>query len=166
MNEAQEKPKKKWYRKWYTVALSLFLFCVSAYFLAMDIKPEIHDSPENMYNITKHNVKSAVQAYQDKHEGRMPTINGTVIINGSPCRIIDICALSASESSKLNLLYKATDSCISINGSDNDNCDASCAGCRETSSYIWVIDNDGAVCSTCAGKGCSTSNSGYQGVWP
>jgi hypothetical protein len=54
----------------------------------------------------------------------------------------------------------------SIEGSDNDNCDAGCGGCLAASHYIWAADEYG-IYSTCVGADCEANGEdGYQGVWP
>jgi hypothetical protein len=121
-------------------------------------------SPEKAYNTTKDKIQGAVQDYQDNNGEGLPTINGTVTVNGSLCRIIDICALIAEDD---RMLRDVPENCVSINGSDNDNCNAGCEGCWEYSHYIWVVDDAGKVNSTCVGSDCSAYNTdGYQDVWP
>jgi hypothetical protein len=124
----------------------------------------IHPSGgEAGYNYNKDNLQAAVKAYQDKNMRELPTINGTVAINGSDYRIVNACALLASQGGKLT---HVPDGSASINGSDNDNCDAGCGECSKYASYIWAVDANGSVYSICVGAGCQTNNSGYQGVWP
>jgi hypothetical protein len=171
LSEQQQKPAKKWYKKWTNILVLLVLSFVIIYVIINVLTMEIHYSGGHYYNIFKDNIQNAVQYYQDKNEGGLPTVNGTVTVNGSLCHIIDICALLVSEGGKLSQI---PDSCVSINGSDNDNCDAGCGensqpwnSCTEYSHYIWVVDESGNVHSTCVGSDCNAYNTdGYQGVWP
>jgi hypothetical protein len=164
LSEEQEKPKR-WYKnkQWLTIDALVFLICLIASAWAITRGVE-SPSTEYYYGVFKHNVQNAVQDYQDKNEGNLPIVNGTVTVNSSLYRIIDICALLVSEGGKLN---QVSDNCASINGANNDNCDAGCEGCTEYSHYIWIVNESGHVYSTCVGLNCSTYNkSGYQGIWP
>jgi hypothetical protein len=134
-------------------------------YVKIAVTSEQPDPNEEAYNTAYSQIQNAVVAYATEHEGVFPIINGTVNINGSDYNIIDICSLLTSEG---GMLSKVPDGVASINGSDNDNCDAGCDGCLDTNHYIWAVDEyDGYVPSTCVGANCSEYNSdGYQGVWP
>ena len=116
------------------------------------------------YNSVRDDIQNAVAQYASVHYGVYPTISGTVTINGSVYNIIDICPLLTSEG---GLLRQVPDGVISINDSNNDNCDSGCLGCDASFSYIWAVDDEGNVYSTCVGEECTASGEdGYQDVWP
>jgi hypothetical protein len=169
MSEEQGKPKSKGYKKRSTIlALSLLLVmcAIAAYvFISMDggVGSVPHDAA---YKVTKNDLQTAMKAYQSKNNGELPTIKGTVTINTSDYQIIDICTLLLSEDWTQG---DFPDGCISINGSDNDNCDRGCEGCHATWHYIWMVDDQGTIYSKCIGEDCEANNEdGYQGYnsWP
>ena len=164
---SKEQEKLKWYeiRRIYLFICILFILLMIAGFSVVAFtEPNITTCRECAYDSAKIELQNAVNDYQNKNNGAVPTINGTVTVNGSLCHIIDICALLVSEGGKLN---QVPDGYISINGSDNDNCDAGCTGCWEYSHYIWAVDDEGDVYSTCIGDYCNASGvDGYQDVWP
>ena len=164
MSEEQRKPK--WYeiRPIYQFTFIIVILLILAGVCVMAAGGHPTPSAESFYHRAKTELQNAVQNYQNKNNGVLPTINGTVTVNGSLCHIIDICALLVSEGGKLN---QVPDGYISINGSDNDNCDAGCGGCNTAYSYIWAVDNNGDVYSTCVGKYCNASGvDGFQDAWP
>jgi hypothetical protein len=120
---------------------------------------------EEAYNSAYNDLQNAVVAYVTDSKGVFPTINGTVNISGYDLQIVDICSLLISEG---GMLSEVPEGIASINGPDNDNCDAGCDGCLDTNHYIWAVDEyDGYVPSACVGTNCSEYNiDGYQGVWP
>ena len=133
-------------------------------YLTISSTSEIPSPDESAYNTVDSQIQNAVMAYATEHEGVFPTINGTVNISGYDLQIINICSLLTSEG---GMLREVPDSVASINGSDNDNCDAGCDGCLDTNHYLWAIDEYGYIYSTCVGANCSEYNTdGYQGVWP
>lgn len=118
---------------------------------------------EQAYNAVYDEIESAVIAYYYYNEGTLPTINGTVNIDGYDCQILDICALLISAGGILNEMPEGV---ASIDGQDNDNCDSGCAGCSAESHYIWAIDDYG-IYSVCVGDDCEANGEdGFQGVWP
>ena len=122
------------------------------------------DPNKQAYDSAYNSLQNAAMAYATEHEGVFPTINGTVNISSYDYQLVDICPLLTSEGGILNEMPEGV---TSINGSDNDNCDAGCEGCLDTNHYLWAIDEYGYVFSTCVGSNCSEYNAdGYQGVWP
>jgi len=120
---------------------------------------------EEAYNLAYNDLQNAVTAYAANNSYVFPTINGTVNISGYDLHIVDICPLL--NYSEGGMLTAVPGGVASINGSDNDNCDAGCDGCLDTNHYIWAIDEYGYLYSTCVGANCSAQNTdGYQGVWP
>jgi hypothetical protein len=121
-------------------------------------------TPEEVaYNSAYSDLLEAVSSYYMDNDGVVPTINGTVNVNGYDLQILDICALLTSAG---GILSEVSEGVASVEGSDNDNCDAGCGGCLAASHYIWAADEYG-IYSTCVGSNCSEYNAdGYQGVWP
>jgi hypothetical protein len=164
MNEAQEKPQKKWYKRWQLYLLILVALFIA--FIVFILRGEVEVIPKtgDLYYTAKTELPNAVYDYQRKNNGALPTINSTVTINGSTYRIIDICALLTQNEESLQTV---NDSLWSGNGTDDDNCDSGCAQCNAYGSYIWAIDEQGNVYSTCIGEYCEANGEdGYQGVWP
>jgi hypothetical protein len=132
-------------------------------YLTISSTSELPGPEENAYNAVYGDLESAVIAYYYDHEGTFPTINGTVNVSGYDSQILDICALLTSAEGGLN---EVPEGIAAVDGSDNDNCDAGCAGCSAASHYVWAIDDYG-VYSTCVGDECDANGEdGFQGVWP
>ena len=116
------------------------------------------------YRCYEDKILDAVQAYQNENDGALPVVNATVNISGYDCQIIDICALLTSAG---GILSEVPVGLASVDGSDNDNCNAGCEGCHGDFHYIWAVDEEGNVYSACVGANCSEYNSDdFQGVWP
>jgi hypothetical protein len=164
MNEEQRKLAKKWYQYWQLYLLILVVLLIA--FIVFMLRGEVEFIPKtgDLYYTAKTELQNAVSDYQSKNNGNLPTINGTVTTNGSTYRIIDICPLLTQNEESLQTVY---DSLWSGNSSNDDNCDSGCAQCNAYGSYIWAVDNNGDVYSTCVGKYCNTSGvDGYQDAWP
>ena len=132
-------------------------------YLTISSTSEIPSPEEEAYNSAYDDLQNAVVAYYYDNEDAFPTINGTLNISGYDSQIIDICALLTSAGGNLS---EVPEGIASVEGSDNDNCDADCGGCSAANHYIWAV-NDYGIYSTCVGANCSEYNSdGYQGVWP
>jgi len=111
-------------------------------------------------------LQEAVTEYRNANNGSLPIIgSGAVIVDGEQQHIIDMCRLVES-----GLMPYPPESCISLSGMGNDNCDGGDSGncsCHEKAHYIWTLDSEGAVHSACIGEKCERSDAdGYQGVWP
>ena len=121
-------------------------------------------TPEEVaYNSAYSDLLEAVSSYYIDNDGVFPTINGTVNVSGYDLQILDICALLTSAG---GILSEVSEGVASVEGSDNDNCDAGCGGCLAASHYIWAVDESG-IYSTCVGAECeANSEDGFQGVWP
>jgi hypothetical protein len=132
-------------------------------YLTISSTSEIPGPEEVAYNSAYSDLQEAIVAYYYDNEGALPTINGTVNISGYDSQILDICALLTSAG---GILSEVPEGVASVEGSNNDNCDAGCGGCSAASHYIWAVDEYGFY-STCVGTNCSEYNTeGYQGVWP
>ena len=116
------------------------------------------------YITGREQIQNAVTGYSANNNGSLPTLNGTYTnANCSNCRVINISALLTANGGVLRTYPNGLN--LSANG--NDNCGGNASlGCRNSSSYIWIVDTYGTVYSYCAGADCKTNNSGYQGVWP
>ena len=183
MNEEQEKPKRKLNRIGnifvFAIILGVLIFLVYI-FVKGPVEKHDYDScichsssdssvyanepKEPPYTSTKDDIQNAVFAYMTDHNGIFPTLNGTYSnICCQDCSVINISALLVPNG---GWLRKVPDG-FNLSVSGNDNCGGNASmGCRNTSSYIWIVDNYGNVFSYCAGTGCVTNNTCYQGVWP
>ena len=134
-------------------------------FITMTLISELPSPDEAAHTTAYNQIQNAVVAYATDSNGVFPTINGIVNISGYDLQIVDICSLLTTEG---GMLSEVPEGVASINGPDNDNCDAGCDGCLDTNHYIWAVDEyDGYVPSICVGANCSEYNTdGYQGVWP
>jgi len=165
MNKEQGKPAKKWYKYWQLYLLILVVLLIVAFIYVMS-RGEVFVYPKSsaIYNTAKTELQNAVQDYQNENNGALPTINGTVTINGSTYRIINICPLVTQNEEALQTVIE---SLWCGNSSNDDNWDGGCAECNAYSSYVWAADDQGNVYSTCVGEHCNTSGiDGYQGWWP
>ena len=96
---------------------------------------------------------------------------GFVTVDGEERTIVDFCYLyGGTEIGRLPPLKLLPEAAVSINGTDNDNCDKypnAPPPCNRTHHYIWVMDEIGKVYSACIGDECWANNeSGFQGVYP
>ena len=165
MNEEQGKPKK-WYKQWpfiFTISLVLLITCGIPVFATMYGGRTWPPATQATYNSIKENLQSAVTAYSESRDGPPPTFNGTYTnANCSQCKVVDINALLVTNG---GFLFDVPAG-LALVGADMDNCNGRSIGCANDHHYIWIVDANGSVYSTCVGKGCETNNSGYQGVWP
>jgi hypothetical protein len=165
MSVEPEKLKGKWYKNWWNYLFLLILLLFIASLCVMSIGGQVTPSKESGYNEAKLILRNAVNDYYDSNNGDFPSINGTVTINHSSYRIINICQLLTQNEELLE--EDAFYSLWSGNGSNDDNCDGGCAQCHAYSHYIWAVDDEGNIYSTCVGASCNTSGvDGYQDVWP
>jgi hypothetical protein len=167
MSEEQRKPAKRWYKVRLRIfVLLLSIICVVVVF-AYIIPTKGLLGPTCLkcaYDSAKTDLQNAVNDYQNKNNGTLPTINGTVTINGSVYPIIDICSLLPQNGESLQTVIE---SLWCGNGSNDDNWDGGCAECNTFSSYIWAADDEGNIYSTCVGEYCKVSGvDGYQDTWP
>jgi hypothetical protein len=163
---SKEHKKLKWYdiRPIYQFIFIIVILLMIAGVVVMAAGGNPTPSAESFYHRAKIELQNAVTDYQDKNNGALPTINGTVSINGSIYRIINICPLLTQNEESLQTVIE---SLWCGNGSDDDNWDGGCAECTAYSSYIWAADDEGNVYSTCVGEYCNASGvDGYQDVWP
>jgi hypothetical protein len=164
MNGGQR--KLKWYKDWrvYSLIFTPIVLMMLAGVWIMAAGGQSSPSKEGAYGIVKTELQNAVNDFQNNNNVSLPTINGTVIINSSTYWIIDICPLLTQNEGSLQ---KLIDTLWSGNDSDDDNCDGGCAECQAYGSYIWAIDEQGNVYSTCIGEDCEANGEdGYQGVFP
>ncbi|MEA1958189.1 MAG: hypothetical protein U9N44_00730 [Chloroflexota bacterium] len=162
----EEQGKLKWYKDWrvYSLIFTPIVLIMLAGVWIMAAGGHPTPSMESYYYTAKTELHNAVQDYQNKNHGALPTINGTVTINGSAYRIIDICPLLTQNKESLQTVIE---SLWCGNGSNDDNWDGGCANCSAYSSYIWAVDDEGNVYSTCVGDYCSVNGvNGFQDEWP
>jgi hypothetical protein len=121
------------------------------------------DGRELAYDGLKVELGEAVAGYRSNHNGQLPVDGSTVTVDSSPYHIIDMCALVDGTN-----LQEVPDSCGAIWGGSNDNCDADgCPGCSVRYHYIWAVDTNGVVVSSCVGTECRAhGEDGFQNVWP
>ena len=160
MSEEQRKPTFKWYKQRLNI---VSIVCIAAlvilivYISEISTHVSIH-SAEDAYNTANNEINAAVKDYQTKHNELSP------IINTSDHNIINVCALLISMGGTLRLTPEGL---WSGNGSSDDNCDGGCEGCSNTSHYVWAVDEQGNVYSTCIGEDCEANGEdGYQDIWP
>ncbi|MFA5374623.1 MAG: type II secretion system protein [Dehalococcoidia bacterium] len=123
------------------------------------------------YTSVKDQVQTAVIAYQIDSLGNFPLTGNTTVIDGKTLGILDACALLVY-STPSGLLREIPDGFTSTE--DNDNCDSqeyTCA-CNVEAHYVWAIDVNGDVYSSCIDTllndgGCkNTGQDGFQDAWP
>ena len=171
MTKEQRQPAKKWYKRKsnrfdrFALVCLVCLVCAGAYIAwAATQGTDKYPPRANQYQTTKDLVQKAVTAYAENHSGTLPTLNGTYTnADCSQCEILNISALLVKDGGMLRV---APDG-LNLSTSGNDNCGGNASlGCRNGSSYIWIVDSKETVYSYCTGTGCITNNSDYQGVWP
>lgn len=116
------------------------------------------EAPESAYNTAREEVQNAVIGYAAKHEGKLPPSVGTVTLidPAGTYDIIDICSIIG----RGKLLRKVPE------GINKSNCGAGSCTCPD-GNYIWLMESNGNVYSTCVSAECKAPNKdGFQGVWP
>ena len=123
------------------------------------------------YITVEHQIQTAAVAYSIGNQGDFPLTGNTTVIDGKTLGIIDACALLVYNSPS-GLLREIPDGLVST--TEGDNCDSAefdCS-CVTSAHYVWAMDLDGNVYSTCINTslnhgGCNNSGqNGFQGVWP
>ena len=149
----------------------LTILSILAGVVILSIGGAIGTARKTAYTSVIGQVRTAAVAYSTKHMGYFPLTGNTTVIDGKTLGIIDVCALLLRNNPN-GLFGEMPDGCIS--GEDQDNCnsaDYSCS-CDIEAHYIWAIDVNGIVYSSCINTaanegGCeNTGQDGYQGVWP
>jgi hypothetical protein len=166
MNEEQEKPAKKWYKKRINIFIFvlLLLVCVTITLIVL-LRGQPDGNCENdAWCTIRNQIQHAVSAYAENHSGALPTLSGSYTNdNCSSCHVINISALLVTNGGPL----RTVPSGCNLSAIGNDNCGGNASlGCVNGSHYIWIVDQKGIVYSYCAGYGCPSNNSGRQGVWP
>jgi len=168
MNEAQEKPKIKWYKKWQFIIVVILLIAAIGYVLALSLQGQIGTCPPPSYEGIKANIQNAVAAFWSDNQGSaLPILSDTYTnANCSNCNVINMSALLIENG---GILKDIPDGTWQGPGTTDDNCDSSAAhisGCSTSNHYVWLVDTDGRVYSYCMGDDCTANNSGYQDIWP
>ena len=166
MNEVQEKPQKKWYKKWQFIIVAILLIAAIGYVLALSLQGQTGTRPPPSYNGIKDDIKNAVAQFGSDHQGSFPILNMTYTnSNCSNCNVINISALLIEHGG----LSKVPNGTWEGPGATDDNCDSLAghiSGCSASNHYVWLVDTDGSAYSYCIGDDCTSNNSGYQEVWP
>jgi len=122
------------------------------------------------YNTVRPYIENAVIAYMSDHNGERPPHQGTYDITcykynesvALTCDIIDICSLVGD----MDLLRTVPHGCYGENGEAGTNFYSGQCDNPEDGDYVWLMDEEGTVYSTCIGDKCDANNEdGYQGVW-
>lgn len=119
------------------------------------------------YDVVREDIQTAVIAYAVDHSGNFPTLNGTY--TNDNCYQCGVLSINAMHVANGGALQGIPDGLWKGDGASDDNCDTGSGfigGCSASYHYIWIVDQYGTVFSYCMGDGCTTSNTGYQGVWP
>lgn len=168
MNESQEKPRKKWYKKWQFILAAILLMAAIGYVLALSLHGQIVTCPPcGGYECVKDEFNTAVGHFGAGHQGSLPILNMTYTnANCSNCHVINMSALLITNGG----VFKDVPLGIWEGPATmDDNCDSLAghiSGCSASNHYIWIVDTNANVFSYCIGTGCTTNNSGYQNVWP
>ncbi|MEA1958560.1 MAG: CARDB domain-containing protein [Chloroflexota bacterium] len=114
------------------------------------------------YLTVKGEIQTALDTYTASHNGSIPdtTRSITLLYPAGTFNILDICELIGAG----DLLEGVPTGCRDDNF---DNCDAGTCNCDSGAHYIWLVDLDGNMLSSCMGNDCDTNyTDGYQSVWP
>lgn len=142
----------------------MLILAILAGVVVLSVGGVFKNAGASAYGTLRDQIQNVVTAYTTINNTELPPTVGTVNISGNKS-ILDMCSILLPG----GFMRTAPDGCISINGSNNDNCDSAmnCSGCRATFHYIWAIDFSGNVYSACVGSDCKANNAdGYQDVWP
>jgi len=117
------------------------------------------------YTDIKKSMGVAVPAYAlQAHSASPPTTGETVTIDKGTFDIIDICKIVDTVSFEPEVLDALLLSCADTT---HDNCELGPCSCNTNAHYVWLVDDELNVYSTCVGSDCADNNEdGYQGVWP
>lgn len=159
-----------WFKRYGVyILVALLLSALVGFLVFLVLQPEVKGRANGTctdYHTTKSKLYTWIEYYMDDRE-ELPivNVNATVRINESAYYIIDICALVEYFQNQ-DLSFQVPYSCIEIEGPNNDNCDGGNCSCYLDSHYIWAIDDNGAINSTCVGEECYANNEdGFQDVW-
>ena len=113
----------------------------------------------------KKSMGVAVAAYLlQTHSTKPPTTGETVTIDKGTFKIIDICQIVDTVAFESEILEALLLSCTDTT---HDNCELGPCNCNTDAHYIWLVDANIDIYSTCVGDDCAANNQdGYQGVWP
>lgn len=169
MNQDQEKPKRKLNLNGTAIGITAIVIGILIYavYVIVTGNPQTscicHDS--GAYGSIKAEVENAVTAYtaNSSHPGEIPVLSGTYTNDCcSNCSVINMSALLTVNGGSMKTMPTG----LANVSAGYDNCNGSGAACKTTNHYVWIVDINGNVSSTCVGNGCKTNNSCYQGVWP
>jgi len=130
-------------------------------------------TPEDEYESARVQIQEAVNHYVTDHGIGIPPHG--VMINTSECLVhypdrnagyvLDLCYLLDVYGSDIDSeLYKCF---YGQSGQEGTNFYTGSCTNPYQGHYVWLVDDNGNVCSVCIGDDCWANNeSGYQGVWP
>ena len=166
----------KHYKSCILVALiiSLVVGCIStSFFKSETFGSDIYTNVLMHYNSMKGAIQNAVTAYIWDHDGERPPHEGNYNISVSDygykeCDVINICSLIRSlDWKRPEALPNVPDGCYGDKGEAGTNFySEECDNSSWAGEYVWLMDGEGQVYSTCIGNLCDANNAdGYQGVW-
>ena len=123
------------------------------------------DKGSASYTDIKKTMGLAVASYALQARSFTPAKTGeTVTIDKGTFDIIDICKIVDNVPFDQESLEALLLSCADT---AHDNCELGPCSCNADAHYIWLVDDQLDVYSTCVGGDCADNNEdGYQGVWP
>jgi len=153
------------------VLLVLVILSILVCAVVLSVGYAFGTSDQTAYISVKEQVQTALIAPLAKSPDGYPVTGNTTIIDGKTLDVIDVCALIVYDTPS-GMLRKTPDGFMS--NADNDNCDSqefNCS-CNAEAHYIWAVDTNGQVYSSCIntssnGGGCAnTGLDGFQNIWP
>lgn len=117
------------------------------------------------YTDIEQSMGVAVPAYAlQVHSADPPTTGEKVTIDKGTFDIIDICKIVDTVPFDPDVLIALLLPCADT---AHDNCELGPCSCNADAHYIWLVDDELNVYTTCVGSDCANNNEdGYQGVWP
>ena len=116
---------------------------------------------EQAYNLVRDELQLATTSYLTNASHDIPCVTGTTNATTGYCTIA-VCDLIGME----ELLREVPDGMRSAN-CQTVNATACAGACSDANSYLWQLDANGNVKSSCLdGAECTAAGDGYQGVWP
>jgi prepilin-type N-terminal cleavage/methylation domain-containing protein len=149
----------------------LLILSILAGVVMLSIGGSLAVARKTAYRSVREQVQNAAASYAVEHLGNYPLVGNTTVIDGKTLGIIDVCVLLVKNGPG-GLFAEVPKGFISLQ--TNDNCDSQVydCSCNTKAHYIWAIDLDGNIYSSCVDTvlnegGCkNTSSDGFQDVWP
>jgi internalin A len=144
---------------------------------------EVLYTPEDEYNMAQSWIRHVVWEYMEGEAGLRPPYGE--IINTSECKVdippypqgewtyggyvLDFCYLLGYTGYRDSdfFPFELPICCYGQSGEEGTNFYTGNCSNPYNGHYVWLVDDEGWVCSVCVGDDCWANNeSGYQGVWP